>query len=419
MGQMGEKLPADFWTAPRVATALAEGDVATILAEIQRVKRWTQEDIGRILGYSQSWVSKVIRRRQTLSIDQIRDVAQRLGVPLHLLRVGTRGAYDAAKRRDIGKALAFAPLILSMGPAPRRTEADETTAPTLTAITGAQRRLESTTPARDLAQAALAHLELANRILAQAAHTKFAHDIAAAASEAAGLTAWLHADMHDLGTARRYYRLSITAARRADHPLLAAYMIGSLAAFEIEHQDAALGIVLLREARRALGGHPPPIARAWLSSIEALGHASCGDQVAALAALGEAERAVAAGERHATPPWPWVFPFDYGKLAGYRASVMVRLGRGEDAVTSFTESLASARPSAKQRGVILTEIASARCQAGDLDEAFHLAGEALSIGLTYRSERIMHHVRVFRRNYSGPVTAKVREFDDRLRATLI
>jgi len=65
---MGEKLPADFWTAPRVATALAEGDVATILAEIQRVKRWTQEDIGRILGYSQSWVSKVIRRRHYPSI---------------------------------------------------------------------------------------------------------------------------------------------------------------------------------------------------------------------------------------------------------------------------------------------------------------------------------------------------------------
>lgn len=262
-------------------------------------------------------------------------------------------------------------------------------------------------------------METANRILARAGHTKFAHDICAAVSEAAGLTAWLHADMHDTGTARRYYRLSIATARKADNPLLAAYMIGSLAAFEIENHDAVLGVSLLGEARRSLGDRSPLIAQAWLSSIEALGHASCRDQTAALAALRAAEQAVAASERHAAHPWPWVFPFDYAKLAGYTASVMVRLGRGDDAVAAFAESLASVRPSAKQRGVVMTEIATARCLAGEFDEAFRLAGEALSPGLSYGSERIIHHVRLFRRNYSGPVTAAVREFDDRLRATLI
>lgn len=419
MDRQGEGLPAGFWSTPRIAVALAESDIVTILTEIQRTRNWTQKDLGRILGYSQSWVSKVVRRRQKLSIDQIRDIARRLGVPLHLLRVGRPGDEDSTQRREFGKALAFAPLILSIGPAPRRAEADETTAPMLTAITGAQRRIEATTPARDLARAAVAHLDMANKILGRAAHSEFARDICAAASEAAGFTAWLHADMHDIGTARRYYRLSIATARRAGHPLLAAYMIGSLAAFEIENQDAALGVSLVAEARHTLGDRPPPIARAWLSGIEAVGRASCGDRTSALAALREAERAVDASERHATPPWPWVFPFDHGKLAGYRASVMVRLGRVDDAVAAFAESLAAVRPSAKQRGVVLTEIAAVRCQAGEIDEAFDLAEEALSLGVSYGSERIIHHVRAFRRGYTGPMTTTVRKFDDRLRATLV
>jgi transcriptional regulator with XRE-family HTH domain len=123
MDQTGEKLPADFWTSPRIVAALAEGDVATILTEVQRAKNWTQTDISRVLGYSQSWVSKVLRRTQSLFIDQIRDIVNRLGVPLHLLRVRCPGDDDPTKRREFGKALAFAPLILGNGGTPSRVAA--------------------------------------------------------------------------------------------------------------------------------------------------------------------------------------------------------------------------------------------------------------------------------------------------------
>jgi hypothetical protein len=49
------------------------------------------------------------------------------------------------------------------------------------------------------------------------------------------------------------------------------------------------------------------------------------------------------------------------------------------AVSAFAESLASAQPAIKQRAVLMTEIATARHMAGEHDEAFHLAGEALAI----------------------------------------
>jgi hypothetical protein len=64
-------------------------------------------------------------------------------------------------------------------------------------------------------------------MLARTGKTPFAADVAAAASEAAGFAAWLHADMYDIGSARAYYRMAIARARQAGQDLLAGYMLGS------------------------------------------------------------------------------------------------------------------------------------------------------------------------------------------------
>ncbi|WP_368077463.1 hypothetical protein [Actinomadura sp. WMMB 499] len=126
------------------------------------------------------------------------------------------------------------------------------------------------------------------------------------------------------------------------------------------------------------------------------------------------------------PPWPWVFPFDDAKLAGYRALVAVRLNQPSPALAAFAESLTSAQPAPKQRAAVMLEVATAVRQGGELDqdasrvdEAFRLGCDALKIGTTYSSERVVQRARRFRRDYRGPQTDKVREFDRHLRATLI
>jgi hypothetical protein len=53
-----------------------------------------------------------------------------------------------------------------------------------------------------------------------------------------------------------------------------------------------------------------------------------------------------------------------------------------------------------------------------VDEAFRLACEALGVGVTYSSERVIGRARRFRREYSGQATSYVREFDDQLRTAL-
>src|SRR2546422_108068 len=77
------------------------------------------------------------------------------------------------------------------------------------------------------------------------------------------------------------------------------------------------------------------------------------------------EPARAAGSAAAVPPpWPWLFPFDHAKLAGYRALVAVRLERPAEALAAFAESLIAVQPAPKQRAIIMLEVATAASQDG-------------------------------------------------------
>jgi len=413
-------LAPDFWSGPAVASALAACDFPVLLEEIRRARGWTQADLATEVGYSQSWVSKVMRGKQVLTLDQAREVSRRLGIPVHLLRFGL-GGEDPAKRRDFGKAVALGVLAW-----PGLTETGESAGPVLTEVTRAQRRLDATTCARELAPSVTAHVEMASRMLDRSRTSPTSRtdaDVAAALSEAAGFAAWLHADMCDMGTARTYYRLAVGAARHAGHDLLAGYMLGSLAAFEIDCGDHESALGLVGKAREQISGSEHPAPHAWLAAIEALGHAAARENSGAAEALDRAGEAVARSDAWLAPPWPWMFPFDHAKLAGYRALVSVRAGRPADALAAFAESVTAAQPAPKQRAMVMLEVATANRQEGmnqrdtvRIDEAFGLADEALATGRRYNSERIIQRSRQFRRGYAGPPTAKVHAFDQRLRA---
>jgi transcriptional regulator with XRE-family HTH domain len=411
-------LPPEFWSAPAVAAALATCDFATLLEEVRRARGWTQRQLAQEAGYSQSWVSNVLRGEQALTVDQVREVSRRIGIPLHLLRFGDPGGEDPTNRRDFGKAMA-----LALIPLPARAKADESTAQALTAITGAQRRLDATTPARELAGGVTAHVEMASRLLAHARKTPFGAEVAAAASEAAGFAAWLHADMLDLGTARSYYRMAIDRAR---NDLLAGYMLGSLAAFEADLGDPEVGLACIQQARQLIGDTQHRTPRAWLDASEAVALATARrDGGKAREALDRAARAIDSPGPAEAPPWPWVFAFDHPKLAGYRARAAVQLGQPAEALAAFAQSLAAIQPAPKQRAIVMLDVATAACQDATAshdtdatDNAFRLACEAHAIGTAYGSERVTDRARRLRRTYTGPATPHVHKLDDQLKAGL-
>ncbi|WP_017586914.1 helix-turn-helix domain-containing protein [Nocardiopsis ganjiahuensis] len=432
-----------------MAAALATCDMPTVIEGVRAARGWSQGDLARALTYSQSWVSRVVNGQQSLTVSQVHDLAQRLDVPLHLLRFGGAGAQDRTgpqdgtgpqslvgtpngtgtrespsrkgvdptRRRDFGKAATGA-FVATAQPYPGEHEGhhsiDETTGPALRSITGGQRRMDATSPARHLLPGAVAHVHLSEQMLGNARGTPFHTELSAAASEASGFAAWLNADLGDMGSARMHYRTAVVRARQAGMRLLDVYMLGSLAAFEIDvAEDPELGLGLVQEAEHVLGPTAHPTARAWLACVGALAHAGIGDRVAAARAIRRAEREVARPD-NAQPPWPWVFAFDQAKVAGYRALVGVRLRSPHDARAAFAEAVAPAPRNVKQSALLKVELASAHAEAGDVDEAFRLAQEALTTGVRFDSERVVGRVRSFRRRYRGPRAHCVEDLDNRL-----
>ncbi|WP_397222395.1 helix-turn-helix domain-containing protein [Nocardiopsis lambiniae] len=398
-----------------MAAALATCDMAAVIEGVRTARGWSQGDLARAVDYSQSWVSRVVNGQQALTVAQVHDLARRLDVPLHLLRFDgtappTPEEIPADRGGERGTITNGSPQNVV------HTVVNETTAPALRSITGGQRRMDSTSPTLDLLPSAVTHVQLAERMLVKARGTGHHSAVSAAASEASGFAAWLHADQGDMGSARMHYRTAVIRARQAGMRLLDVYMLGSLAAFEIDTaEDPELGLGLVQEAEHVLGPSAHPTARAWLACVGALAHAGIGDRSAAAHAIGRAEKEISRSG-NINPPWPWVFAFDHAKISGYRALVGVRLRSPHDARTAFAEAARPVAQGAKQSAVLKVELASAHAEAGDVDEAFRLAVEALETGVRFGSARVVDRVRSFRRRYRGPGAVCVRELDDRLAA---
>jgi hypothetical protein len=241
--------------------------------------------------------------------------------------------------------------------------------------------------------------------------------MAAAVSEVAGLAGWLHWDMHDLGSARRHYRLALKHAQRADDSLLTTYMLGSLASFVVQEGEAEEGLALIRRAVIASTGQRPALADAWLAAMEAVVHATAGDDTETWRAL---DRARAAAERIATeerPPWPWVFPFGAHKIASHQLSCAVRLRRPDLAYAAVDAVSFSDPGHRKQRALVLLDLASAHVQSHELEEALRAATAAVDLVEHTQSERVLSRARQFRRMV--PATAPhgvLGDFDECLRA---
>ncbi|GHE14696.1 hypothetical protein [Streptomyces alanosinicus] len=193
--------------------------------------------------------------------------------------------------------------------------------------TSAYRRLDGTTPSRDLADAVDGHIRLIQTITRSAASDADRARLAAVGSEAASFAGWLAWDKGDHGSARSWYGGAVKAARTSGNSLLTAYQTGTLAQFEAHAGNGVQALNLARRARRVLGEQRPAVADAWLSCVEALGHAAAGDQRRAdqtLTAPRAAAEALTADQD--PPPWPWVFSFTPDNVAACRVTCGARLG---------------------------------------------------------------------------------------------
>ncbi|MEU3956025.1 helix-turn-helix transcriptional regulator [Streptomyces achromogenes] len=385
-------------------------------------RQMTQAALGQALGMSQSAVSRLEKRGQaSYSTDVLAAAAAHLQIPPalvgladgHTARVQVRDDDPMHRRTVLGGALAaMAAPILATVPDTHDTIGGQAAALRLT--TSAYRRLDGTTPSRDLADAMDGHIRLIQTITRTATGDADRARLAAVGSEAASFAGWLAWDKGDHGSARSWYGGAVKAARTAQNPLLAAYQIGTLAQFEAHAGNGVEALNLARRARRVLGEQRPAVADAWLLTVEALGYAVAGDRRGTDRALIESRTAAEAlTAEQEPPPWPWVFSFTPDKVAACRVTCGARLGLPEWVLAQDVEALATGH--AKQRALLVLDIAAGHLAGGRVEAAFALASRALEAGLQYRSGRIVERARALRRSLTTASPPKVvRDFDERL-----
>ncbi|MFD7444045.1 helix-turn-helix domain-containing protein [Streptomyces sp. NPDC059909] len=407
------------WQSGPLRDASRAGDFGRVIELTRQERRMTQTQLGQACGLSQSAVSRLEKRgTSTYSTDILAAAAAHLEIPPTLVgladgrpRVQVEDEHDVNRRKFLGDAagVVAAPVMASL-PVPDDGPTGQAAA--LRLSTTAYRRLDGSTPSRDLSESVHTHIRLIQTITRDAPEAERPR-LAAVGSEAASLAGWLAWDMGDNGSARTWYGAAIKAARSAGNPLLAAYQAGSLAQFEAHAGNGVQALNLVRRARRSLGERQPVVADAWLSSVEALGHATAGDRRAADRALTASRAATEALPREEAPPWPWVFTFTETKVVAARVACGARLGLPDWVLSEDTEALATGH--AKQRALLILDIAAGHLAGGRVEAAFALASRALDTGLRYRSGRIVERARAVRRTLTTATPPKVvRDFDERL-----
>ncbi|MEI5098415.1 helix-turn-helix transcriptional regulator [Streptomyces sp. PmtG] len=406
--------------AAEIREASRAGDYGRVIELVRKDRRMTQLQLGEALGMSQSAVSRLERRGTgTYSTDSLAAVAAHLEIPPALVGLSdgrpqpqARDDDDMHRRTVLGGALAAmaAPLVAA---APDIHATTSSQAAALRLSTSAYRRLDGTTPSRDLADAIEGHIRLIQTITRGATGDADRARLAAVGSEAASFAGWLAWDKGDHGSARSWYGGAIKAARTAGDPLLTAYQTGTLAQFEAHTGNGVEAVNLARRARRSLSDRRPTVADAWLSSVEALGHAAAGDRRSADRALTASRAAAATIADEEPPPWPWVFSFTDTKVSAARVACGAKLGLADWVTSEDTEALATGH--AKQRALLVLDIAAGHLADGRVEAAFALAGRALDTGVAYRSGRIVERARAVRRTLTSTTPPKVvRDFDERL-----
>ena len=391
---------------PEVREALARGDWTVVLQAFRR-DGLSQATISDRTGLSQSQISRLASgRSKTPGITTVKALCDGLGVPRTLAGLLADGEEDDTDRRQfLGGTLG----VLAAAAIPMPAMPDEQL---LMATTLSYRQLEQRTPARSLTQPVTAHLQLAWEMARRPDGPQRAR-LSAAVAEAAGLAAWLHADLAEPGQARRFYKMAVTASQQAHNPLLAVYMQGSLGQYATLAGDPAQGLRLLRDAAARLPRSAPPTARAGRACLEAVALGDLGDR-AALTARDQAQRHAEAGFT-ARPVWPWLFPLDPPKIASYRATATSRLGMATAAMSAFAQAEVARSP--KQAALVTVEHARVLAIGGHLDQACALAVAAYDTGRAYESERVQQAVRQFRVALPAQAPRRVTaELDDRLRS---
>ena len=212
--------------------------------------------------------------------------------------------------------------------------------------------------------------------------------------------------------------IALQAAQDAQDPLLGSAVLAHMAfipAFSGDKKRAEEARDKMRAARAfARRGPASPEMLAWLDAVEAEVETRFGNTRKALQLIHHGEDIFATEEPRPSPPWlDWFSPV---RLAGFKGNTLLiakQPGPARDTLQSVLDQLPT--ESAKQRSVILGDLAAAAVAENDPEQACLLAEEALDHLARYWYATGMDRVRAVRESLTKWESRQcVRRLDERL-----
>jgi hypothetical protein len=219
------------------------------------------------------------------------------------------------------------------------------------------------------------------------------------AAELGQLAGWVAFDIGQHSAAQRYYIAALHTAHAAEDQQLGANVLAGLSfqcALVGQPQDG----VSLAETAQEHAHKASPRVQALIASRQARAHARAGDTPACTRALKRAEQLLGRAENtSSTDDPPWVYYFDQAELEAQAGTCFVDLCQPKIAEPMLTRALAAQdRSYVRDRTIYLVRAAKAQIQAGQLDAACELAGQAAELAHSSYSRRSVESVKDFRKS---------------------
>jgi transcriptional regulator with XRE-family HTH domain len=258
--------------------------------------------------------------------------------------------------------------------------ADEPLLADLEALTTSYaRQVESMAP-MSLLPALRSHLGVLTRALRAVPPPEIHRRLLSLTGETAAMDGLLSYLVDNRGDARSSWAYALELAREADDDTLLAFtltmqrLLHSTIPSRGRFGNTARALALLDQAAARLDGRSRPHMRAMVLAKRAEEHAAAGDELATGRDLGEAERLLA----NAPPHDGFFAGWDEVRMAGYRGSCALALWQPREAAAVLEGAMKRTKASlVGQRCAVVTDLAAAYAQEGDVDRACHLLTESL------------------------------------------
>jgi tetratricopeptide (TPR) repeat protein len=219
------------------------------------------------------------------------------------------------------------------------------------------------------------------------------------AADLGQLAGWVVFDIGQHCAAQRYYVAALHAAHVADDRQLGANVLAGLS-FQCALVGRPQDGVSLAETAEEHARTASPRVQALIASRQARAHARAGDASACRRALKRAEQMLGRAENtNSTDDPQWVYYFDQAELEAQAGTCFVDLRQPKIAEPFLTRALAAQdRSYVRDRTIYLVRAAKTQIQAGQLDAACGLVGQAAELAYGSYSLRSMESVKDFRKS---------------------